>query len=129
EPRIMRLGGGDWERARSKVRKAVRDMAAELIRLYSARMHSAGHAHSPDTPRQVELEQAFPHFETRDQLEAGAQVKADMEAPLPMDRLICGDVGFGKTEIAVRAAAKSVFDGKQVAVLVPTTLLAQQHFE
>ncbi len=129
EPRIMRLGGGDWERARSKVRKAVRDMAAELIRLYSARMHSEGHAHSPDTPWQVELEQAFPHVETPDQLEAVEQVKADMEAPLPMDRLICGDVGFGKTEIAVRAAAKSVFDGKQVAVLVPTTLLAQQHFE
>jgi transcription-repair coupling factor (superfamily II helicase) len=129
DPRVMRLGGNDWDRARSKVRKAVQEMAGELIRLYSARMHSQGHAHALDTTWQTELEQAFPHTETPDQLEAIDSVKQDMEAPLPMDRLICGDVGFGKTEIAVRAAAKAVFDGKQVAVLVPTTLLAQQHFE
>jgi len=129
EPRIMRMGGADWERAKSRVRKAVREMAAELIRLYQARMHAPGHAFAPDTAWQRELEQAFPYSETPDQLSAIDDVKQDMEAPLPMDRLICGDVGFGKTEIAVRAAAKAVFDGKQVAVLVPTTLLAQQHGE
>ena len=129
EPRVMRMGGADWERAKGKVRKAVREMAAELIRLYQARMHAEGHAFSPDTAWQTELETAFPYTETPDQQVAIDQVKQDMEAPLPMDRLICGDVGFGKTEIAVRAAAKAVFDGKQVAVLVPTTLLAQQHGE
>ncbi|HVL98327.1 MAG TPA: transcription-repair coupling factor [Egibacteraceae bacterium] len=129
QPRVMRLGGGDWQRARGKVKKAVTEMAAELIRLYSARMHAEGHAFSLDTGWQTELEQAFPHEETPDQLAAIDEVKQDMEAPLPMDRLICGDVGFGKTEIAVRAAAKAVFDGRQVAVLVPTTLLAQQHGE
>jgi transcription-repair coupling factor (superfamily II helicase) len=129
QPRVMRMGGGDWERAKGKVRKAVQEMAAELIRLYQARMHASGHGFSPDTAWQRELETAFPYAETPDQLEAIGQVKQDMEAPLPMDRLICGDVGFGKTEIAVRAAAKAVFDGKQAAVLVPTTLLAQQHGE
>ena len=129
EPKVMRMGGADWERAKTKVRKAVREMAAELIRLYQARMHSAGHAFAPDTGWQTELEQAFPHTETPDQVSAIDEVKQDMEAPLPMDRLVLGDVGFGKTEIAVRAAAKAVFDGKQVAVLVPTTLLAQQHGE
>ena len=129
EPRIMRMGGADWERAKSKVRRAVREMAGELVRLYQARMHSPGHAFAPDTAWQSELETAFPFEETADQLVAIDDVKQDMEAPLPMDRLICGDVGFGKTEIAVRAAAKAVFDGKQTAVLVPTTLLAQQHGE
>ena len=129
EPRVMRMGGADWERAKSKVRKAVQEMAGELIRLYQARMHSPGHAFAQDSAWQRELETAFPYDETPDQLSAIDEVKSDMEAPLPMDRLICGDVGFGKTEIAVRAAAKSVFDGKQVAVLVPTTLLAQQHGE
>jgi transcription-repair coupling factor (superfamily II helicase) len=129
EPRVMRLGGGDWERAKGKVRRAVREMAAELIRLYQTRMHAEGHAFGADTDWQRELEQAFPHEETPDQRAAIDEVKADMEAPLPMDRLICGDVGYGKTEIAVRAAAKAVFDGLQVAVLVPTTLLAQQHGE
>src|SRR5690606_5605128 len=108
EPRIMRMGGADWERAKSRVRKAVREMAAELIRLYQARMHAPGHAFAPDTAWQRELEQAFPYSETPDQLSAIDDVKQDMEAPLPMDRLICGDVGFGKTEIAVRAAAKAV---------------------
>ena len=129
EPKIMRMGGADWERAKGKVRKAVQQMAAELLRLYQARMHAQGHAFAADTAWQVELEQAFPFEETPDQVSAIDEVKQDMEAPLPMDRLICGDVGFGKTEIAVRAAAKAVFDGKQVAVLVPTTLLAQQHGE
>ncbi len=129
EPRVMRMGGADWERAKSKVRKAVREMAGDLIRLYQARMHSSGHAFGGDTAWQRELETAFPYDETPDQLSAIEDVKSDMETPLPMDRLICGDVGFGKTEIAVRAAAKAVFDGKQVAVLVPTTLLAQQHGE
>jgi transcription-repair coupling factor (superfamily II helicase) len=129
EPRVMRMGGADWERAKSKVRKAVREMAGELIRLYQARMHAPGHSFAPDSAWQSELETAFPYAETQDQLAAIDEVKQDMEAPLPMDRLICGDVGFGKTEIAVRAAAKAVFDGKQVAVLVPTTLLAQQHGE
>ena len=129
EPRVMRLGGADWERAKGRVRKAVKEMAAELIRLYQARMHAPGHAFAPDSTWQTELETAFPFEETPDQLSVIADVKEDMEAPLPMDRLVCGDVGFGKTEIAVRAAAKAVFDGRQVAVLVPTTLLAQQHGE
>ena len=129
QPKVMRLGGQEWERAKSKVRKAVREMAAELIRLYQARMHAPGHAFALDTAWQSELEGAFPYEETPDQVSAIDEVKQDMEAPLPMDRLICGDVGFGKTEIAVRAAAKAVFDGKQVAVVVPTTLLAQQHGE
>ncbi|CAN5378524.1 transcription-repair coupling factor [soil metagenome] len=129
DPRIMRMGGAEWDRARGKVKAAVQEMAAELIRLYQARMHAPGHAFSPDTTWQGELEQAFRHPETPDQLEAIDAVKQDMEAPLPMDRLICGDVGFGKTEVAVRAAAKAIFDGKQCAVLVPTTLLAQQHGE
>jgi transcription-repair coupling factor (superfamily II helicase) len=128
-PRVMRLGGSEWDRARRKVRQAVEEMAGELIRLYQARMHAPGTAFTPDTTWQAELEQAFPHIETPDQLAAINEVKQDMETPLPMDRLICGDVGYGKTEIAVRAAAKAVFDGKQVAILVPTTLLAQQHGE
>src|SRR5919201_3320599 len=103
-------------------------MAGELVRLYSVRMAVPGHAFRPDTPWQRELEDAFPFEETRDQVTAIEEVKRDMERPVPMDRLICGDVGFGKTEIAVRAAFKAVMDGKQVAVLVPTTLLAEQHF-
>jgi transcription-repair coupling factor (superfamily II helicase) len=127
EPRLHRLGSSDWAKAKGRVRRAVRDMAGELVRLYSARMAAKGHAFGPDTPWQRELEDAFPHEETRDQLVTIADVKRDMEAQLPMDRLICGDVGYGKTEIAVRAAFKAVMDGKQVAVLVPTTLLAEQH--
>ncbi|MGI9015850.1 MAG: transcription-repair coupling factor [Euzebya sp.] len=129
QPRVMRMGGADWDRARSKVRAAVQDMAAELIRLYQARMHSPGHAFGLDTTWQTELEQAFAYPETPDQQQAIDAVKQDMETPIPMDRLLCGDVGFGKTEVAVRAAAKCIFDGKQAAVLVPTTLLAQQHGE
>src|SRR6266545_4703008 len=127
-PRLHRLGGSDWVRAKTRVRRAVRDMAGELVRLYSVRMSVPGHAFGPDTPWQAELEDAFPHEETRDQLAAVEEVKRDMELPRPMDRLICGDVGYGKTEIAVRAAFKAVMDGKQVAVLVPTTLLAEQHY-
>ena len=126
-PRLHRLGTNDWVRAKSRVKRAVRDMAGELVRLYSARMAVPGHAFGPDTPWQRELEDAFPYEETRDQLAAIDEVKRDMEQPKPMDRLICGDVGYGKTEIAVRAAFKAVMDGKQVAVLVPTTLLAEQH--
>ena len=127
-PALHRLGGADWAKTKGRARKAVREIAAELIRLYSARMASPGHAFGPDTPWQRELEDAFPYVETPDQLIAVDDVKRDMEKPVPMDRLICGDVGYGKTEIAVRAAFKAVQDGRQVAVLVPTTILAQQHF-
>ncbi|UER55095.1 transcription-repair coupling factor [Kineosporiaceae bacterium SCSIO 59966] len=128
-PTLNKLGGGDWAKTKSRARRAVREIAGELIRLYSARMATEGHAFGPDTPWQRELEDAFPYVETPDQLVTIDEVKADMERPLPMDRLICGDVGYGKTEIAVRAAFKAVQDGKQVAVLVPTTLLVQQHLE
>ena len=127
-PSLHRLGGADWAKTKGRARKAVRQIAGELIRLYSARMASPGHAFGPDTPWQRELEDAFPYVETPDQLEAIDEVKRDMERAVPMDRLICGDVGYGKTEIAVRAAFKAVQDGKQVAVLVPTTLLVQQHY-
>jgi transcription-repair coupling factor (superfamily II helicase) len=127
-PTLHRLGGADWAKAKGRARKAVRDIAAGLIRLYQARMASPGHAFGLDTPWQRELEDAFPYVETPDQLAAVDEVKADMQRSVPMDRLICGDVGYGKTEIAVRAAFKAVQDGKQVAVLVPTTLLASQHF-
>ncbi|HYJ76092.1 MAG TPA: DEAD/DEAH box helicase, partial [Kineosporiaceae bacterium] len=128
-PQLNRMGGSDWAKTKGRARKAVRQIAGELIRLYSARMASTGHAFSPDTPWQRELEDAFQFVETPDQLSSIDEVKADMEKPIPMDRLICGDVGYGKTEIAVRAAFKAVQDGKQVAVLVPTTLLVQQHYE
>lgn len=128
-PTLSKMGGGDWAAAKKKARKAVRDIAVELVKLYSARMSAQGHAFSPDTPWQHELEEAFPYAETRDQLTTIDEVKRDMERPVPMDRLVSGDVGFGKTEIAVRAAFKAVQDGKQVAVLVPTTLLVKQHLE
>jgi transcription-repair coupling factor (superfamily II helicase) len=127
-PALHRLGGADWAKTKGRARKAVRQIASELIRLYSARMASAGHAFGADTPWQRELEDAFPYVETADQLGAIDEVKHDMERPVPMDRLICGDVGYGKTEIAVRAAFKAVQDGRQVAILVPTTLLAAQHY-
>ncbi|MBN9612727.1 MAG: transcription-repair coupling factor, partial [Actinobacteria bacterium] len=128
-PALSKMGGGDWASAKKKARKAVRDIAVELVKLYSARVAAQGHAFSGDTPWQHELEEAFPYAETRDQLTTIDEVKRDMERPIPMDRLVSGDVGFGKTEIAVRAAFKAVQDGKQVAVLVPTTLLVRQHFE
>jgi transcription-repair coupling factor (superfamily II helicase) len=128
-PALSKLGGSDWAKTKGKARKAIKQIAAELIRLYSARMASKGHAFGPDTVWQRELEDAFPFQETPDQLGAIDEVKADMMLPVPMDRIICGDVGYGKTEIAIRAAFKAVQDGKQVAVLVPTTLLANQHFK
>ena len=128
-PSLNKMGGSDWARTKGRARKAVRQIAAELIRLYSARMATRGFAFGPDTPWQAELEDAFGYVETPDQLATIDEVKADMAKPVPMDRLICGDVGYGKTEIAVRAAFKAVQDGKQVAVLVPTTLLVQQHME
>ncbi|MHB1171923.1 MAG: transcription-repair coupling factor [Lacisediminihabitans sp.] len=128
-PALSKMGGSDWAAAKGKARKAVRDIAVELVKLYSARMASRGHAFPPDTPWQRELEDAFPFAETPDQLTTIDEVKADMERPIPMDRLISGDVGYGKTEIAVRAAFKAVQDGKQVVMLVPTTLLVRQHME
>ncbi|GAA1841539.1 transcription-repair coupling factor [Pseudonocardia ailaonensis] len=127
QPTLNKLGGADWSKTKSRARKAVRDIAAGLVQLYAARQAAPGHAFGADTPWQRELEDAFPYTETPDQLSAIDEVKRDMERPVPMDRVISGDVGFGKTEIAVRAAFKAVQDGKQVAVLVPTTLLATQH--
>ncbi|WP_406014603.1 transcription-repair coupling factor [Streptomyces sp. NBC_00984] len=127
-PTLHRLGGADWTKTKARAKKAVKEIAADLIKLYSARMAAPGHVFGPDTPWQRELEDAFPYAETPDQLSTIAEVKEDMEKSVPMDRLICGDVGYGKTEIAVRAAFKAVQDGKQVAVLVPTTLLVQQHY-
>ncbi len=127
QPTLDRLGGADWGKRKGRARTAVRQIAAELIKLYAARQATRGHAFGPDSPWQRELEDAFPYVETPDQLASVDEVKRDMEQPVPMDRLICGDVGYGKTEIAVRAAFKAVQDGKQVAVLVPTTLLVQQH--
>ncbi|MCS6712661.1 transcription-repair coupling factor [Brachybacterium sp. EF45031] len=129
EPSVNRMGGSDWAKTKSRARKAIREIADELVRLYSARQHAQGHAFAPDTPWQGELEDAFEFVETPDQLTAIEDVKRDMEKAVPMDRLILGDVGYGKTEIAVRAAFKAVQDGKQVAVLCPTTLLAKQHLE
>jgi transcription-repair coupling factor (superfamily II helicase) len=128
QPTLHKMGGTDWQKAKARARKAVREIAAQLIQLYAARQAAPGHAFDTDTPWQRELEDAFPYQETPDQLSAIDEVKHDMEKAVPMDRLICGDVGYGKTEIAVRAAFKAVQGGKQVAVLVPTTLLAQQHF-
>lgn len=128
-PTLSKMGGSDWAAAKGKARKAVRDIAVELVKLYSARMSAKGHAFAPDTPWQRELEEAFPFAETADQLQTIDEIKADMERPIPMDRLLSGDVGFGKTEVAVRAAFKAIQDGKQVAMLVPTTLLVKQHLE
>jgi transcription-repair coupling factor (superfamily II helicase) len=127
QPSLDRLGGSDWAKRKGRARKAVKQIAAELIKLYAARQATKGHAFGPDSPWQRELEDAFPFVETPDQLSTVDEVKHDMELQVPMDRLVCGDVGYGKTEIAVRAAFKAVQDGKQVAVLVPTTLLVQQH--
>lgn len=129
EPRLSKLGGTEWERTRRKVAESVREMAEELIAIYAAREAEEGFAFSPDTPWQKEFEEAFPYEETPDQLKAIEEVKRDMESLRPMERLICGDVGYGKTEVAMRAAFKAVMDGKQVAVLVPTTVLAEQHYQ
>ncbi len=128
EPRIHRLGGTEWATVRERAERAVRDIARELLELYALRETAQGHAFARDTVWQHEMEAAFPYVETDDQLQALAEVKNDMEEPKPMDRLLVGDVGYGKTEVAIRAAFKAVMDGKQVAVLVPTTVLAQQHF-
>ena len=128
-PKLNKMGGADFSRTKSKVRSAVAEIAQELVVLYQRRISTPGHAFGPDTPWQREMEQGFPFQETPDQLTAITAVKGDMESSVPMDRLVCGDVGFGKTEVAIRAAFKAVQDGFQVAILVPTTLLAQQHFQ
>jgi transcription-repair coupling factor (superfamily II helicase) len=128
-PRLSRLGTGTWERTKARVREAADTLAAELLELYATRQVVKGHAFSDDSTWQQELEAAFPYVETQDQVDAIAAVKQDMERPQPMDRLICGDAGYGKTEVALRAAFKAVMDSKQVAMLVPTTVLAQQHYE
>ncbi len=127
-PALSKLGGTEWLRAKQRVRKAVAELADELLALYAARSNADGHGFAPDTPWQSEMEASFPYEETIDQLRATAEAKADMERPVPMDRLVVGDVGYGKTEVALRAAFKATQDGKQVAVLVPTTVLAAQHF-
>ncbi|MGI9124022.1 MAG: transcription-repair coupling factor, partial [Mycobacterium sp.] len=129
QPALSKLGGSDWTNTKTKARKAVREIAGELVALYAKRQAAPGHAFAPDTPWQAEMEDAFGFTETVDQMTAIGEVKSDMEKAVPMDRVICGDVGYGKTEIAVRAAFKAVQDGKQVAVLVPTTLLADQHLQ
>ncbi|GFR38411.1 transcription-repair-coupling factor [Insulibacter thermoxylanivorax] len=129
EPKLYKLGGTEWQRAKSKARKSVQDIADDLIKLYAERQASRGYAFSKDTPYQKEFESMFMYNETPDQLRAIEEIKRDMESPVPMDRLLCGDVGYGKTEVAIRAAFKVAIEGKQVAVLVPTTILAQQHFE
>ena len=126
-PPVDRLGGTSWERAKTRVKKAMRDMAEELLKLYAARKAVPGHAFSPDSHWQQEFEDAFEYELTPDQKTAIADIKRDMESPTPMDRLLCGDVGYGKTEVAMRAAFKAVMDGKQVAFLAPTTVLAFQH--
>lgn len=128
EPRLSKLGGSEWERTKRKVSQSIKDMTEELLRLYATRQAREGFAFSPDTPWQAQFEGAFPYEETRDQLKAIQDVKRDMESRRPMDRLICGDVGYGKTEVALRAAFKAVMDSKQVVVLVPTTILAEQHY-
>ncbi len=129
EPALSRLGTADWVRTKRRVKRAADDLAQELLRIYASRQLSKGHAFSLDGPLQREFEEAFAYAETEDQLRAIEDVKADMESPRPMDRLVCGDIGYGKTEVALRAAFKAMVDGKQVAVLVPTTVLALQHFE
>jgi transcription-repair coupling factor (superfamily II helicase) len=129
EPSLSKLGGSDWTNTKTKARRAVREIASELVTLYAKRQAAPGYAFGPDTPWQAEMEDAFGFTETIDQLTAINDVKSDMEKPVPMDRVICGDVGYGKTEIAVRAAFKAVQAGKQVAILVPTTLLADQHLQ
>lgn len=127
-PRLSKMGGADWKRTTAKAAKAITELAEELLRLYAQRQIQPGHAFSPDTQWQKDFEDSFPYEETADQLRAIKEIKADMEKPQPMERLLCGDVGYGKTEVAIRAAFKAVMDSKQVAVMVPTTVLAQQHY-
>ena len=126
--RLNKLGGTEWAKQKTKARKAAKDLAAGLTKLYAERQRRPGFAFSPDSPWQTEFEEAFPYAETGDQLQAIADIKKDMEKPRPMDRLLCGDVGYGKTEVALRAIMKCILDGKQAAILVPTTVLAQQHY-
>ncbi len=129
DPKLYALGGSEWKKVKRKVRSSVQDIADDLIKLYAEREHSKGYAFTADGPEQREFESAFPYQETEDQLRTIEEIKTDMERERPMDRLLCGDVGYGKTEVALRAAFKAIMDGKQVAILVPTTILAQQHFE
>lgn len=129
EPKLYKMGGAEWARVKSKARSSVQDIADDLIKLYAARQSTKGHAFNKDTPYQSEFEGMFAYEETIDQLRAIEEIKRDMEKPQPMDRLLCGDVGYGKTEVAIRAAFKAAMEGRQVAVLVPTTILAQQHYE
>lgn len=126
--KLSKLGGADWEKAKARTRKAVKDLAKGLIQLYAQRQRQPGYAFAPDSPWQKEFEDDFPYNETEDQLRSVTEIKRDMEAPKPMDRLLCGDVGYGKTEVALRAVMKCVLDGKQAAILVPTTVLARQHY-
>ena len=126
--RLNKLGGTEWAKQKTRARKAAKDLAAGLTKLYAERQRRPGFAFSPDSPWQTEFEEAFPYAETGDQLQAIADIKKDMEQPRPMDRLLCGDVGYGKTEVALRAVMKCILDGKQAAILVPTTVLAQQHY-
>jgi transcription-repair coupling factor (superfamily II helicase) len=128
-PQLSRLGSGQWQKTKARVKKSVKEMAAQLLRTYAIRKSRPGYAFGPDTVWQAEMEASFPYEETPDQAQAIEDVRRDMERPVPMERLICGDVGYGKTEVALRAAFKAAMDGKQVAILVPTTLLAQQHYE
>ena len=127
--RLNKIGSDAWQKTKTKARKAAKDMAGELIKLYAARKRQEGYAFSADSPWQTEFEDNFPYPETDDQLRCIAEIKSDMESPIPMDRLLCGDVGFGKTEVAMRAIMKAIMDGKQAAILVPTTVLAQQHYQ
>lgn len=127
-PKLSHLGGKDWEKQKTKVRESLKELAFDLVALYAERQKNRGHAFGADTPWQQEFEENFPYEETPDQLQATEEIKRDMERDLPMDRLLCGDVGYGKTEVALRAAFKAVMDGKQVAILAPTTILAQQHY-
>jgi transcription-repair coupling factor (superfamily II helicase) len=127
--RLSKMGGTDWHRAKSRAKAAARELAGELLALYAQRHGTVGHAFAPDSPWQQEFEEAFGYQETDDQLRCIAEIKADMESPVPMDRLLCGDVGYGKTEVALRAVMKCVLDGYQAAILVPTTVLAQQHYQ
>ncbi|MGG0719533.1 transcription-repair coupling factor [Robertmurraya massiliosenegalensis] len=129
EPKVYKLGGNDWKKVKNKVQSSVQDIADDLIKLYAEREASKGYAFSPDADMQREFETSFPYQETEDQLRSIQEIKKDMEKERPMDRLLCGDVGYGKTEVAIRAAFKAIADGKQVAILVPTTILAQQHYE
>jgi len=128
-PKVNKLGGTEWSRQKKKVKESLKELAEELIRLEAERASTEGYAFSPDTVWQKQFEEAFEWEETQDQLRCTEEIKADMESKKPMDRLLCGDVGFGKTEVALRAVFKAAMDGKQSAFLVPTTVLAAQHYE